>query len=844
MGWLSFLSRKSSVADSPGGLKAQAYNETVAAIPPIRGTYPVPGNGPSILEKFQKSHPHLRDVSFIHDNSALPPVVPRLLERPNTAPNHQLPEGSPRPKSQSGSSARLLRDPPKKRHGPYRLPSKLPYDGNDHVANKSIHSVSSAFPRDRNSSIFSGDSGSTRRFVDLLDAQSFIKPSDFYGRVKATGTKDYDEEVADRNIGANGSKQTSAQVQGFHSKHPASNTQYNDNEDGRPLSLNKRHSLGSSLRNKTTNSNLHSALPEMPTLHIRRESRDESEITPDQKASHRRSLHSYVPSSSADRPRSASAKRMKETEANRFSDSLRDKARAAARDDRERDSFPDVSLESKSKNAKGVPAKENPSIETFPSYTRIDSKQSLHAQESQQKPTKDRSRRRTMSHVSSLATVKSSSSSRRDSLQSFRSTSRKDPIAESNLASVDEYLYKRKSRSSSKQHSDHFTDFSGSFSELPQLRPMGTPQLKPTSSRLSSRDGLNYHDGDRSVVSVSKKSSKRPETEDVFPERGSSLRRWSLTSETAGSTLSSNPFRPQSGHTTNTSIDLAPRMPPAKPLEPKHAPFTSGDKYAAPESRMETRTYESLYQEVDPEPKMLVGSFGNLVREQHSTEFVIEEDTASIDSFDAPQRSAGEFEKDLLFQGYGLEGSQLPGLPGLFDAGDRTPEPILSRRTNKTLTHKESSRLAAFSPSVDDGVHRYASGPQYSTRSSQYASLPRSSRLRMPTIRYSDSEDDSDSERGYESEEELNFDIPKTRSRSVASRYDSRSSSRRRYVPSERHFEEEDLHMEFPDAAQLARLRREAKAKQRAIKGKGKARDVGVPRIGLDDPSSYADVDS
>lgn len=444
-----------------------------------QGTYPVPGNGPSILEKFQKSHPHLRDVSFIHDNSALPPTVPRLLERPSTAPNHQLPEGSPRPKSQSGASARLLRDPPKKRHGPYRLPSKLPNDGNHHVANKSVYSVSSStFPRDRNSSILSGDSGSTRRFVDLLDAQSFIKPSDFYGRVKATGTRDYAEEVADRNIGTNGSDRTSVQAYGFHPKHPASNAQYDDNEDDRPLSPNKKHSMGSSLRTKSANSNLHGALPGMPSLQMSQESRDESETTPDQKTPHRRSLHSYVPSSSSDRPRSASTKRMKETEAHRFSDSLRDKARAAAKDDLERDSFPDVSLENKSvqspRKVKGVPAKENPSIETLPYYTRIDSKQSLQAQASQQKPTKDRSRRRTISHVSSSATVKSSSLPRRDSLQSFRSTGRKDPIAESNLASVEEYLCKRQSHSSSKQHGEYFADFSGSYSELPQLRPMGT----------------------------------------------------------------------------------------------------------------------------------------------------------------------------------------------------------------------------------------------------------------------------------------------------------------------------------------------------------------------------------
>ncbi|GJC94341.1 hypothetical protein ColKHC_03167 [Colletotrichum higginsianum] len=43
-----------------------------------------------------------------------------------------------------------------------------------------------------------------RGFIDLLDAQSEIKPSGFQSRVKASGVRDYGEDVADRNIGENG----------------------------------------------------------------------------------------------------------------------------------------------------------------------------------------------------------------------------------------------------------------------------------------------------------------------------------------------------------------------------------------------------------------------------------------------------------------------------------------------------------------------------------------------------------------------------------------------------------------------------------------------------------------
>ncbi|KJZ68645.1 hypothetical protein HIM_11964 [Hirsutella minnesotensis 3608] len=41
------------------------------------------------------------------------------------------------------------------------------------------------------------------RHVDLLEAQSGIKPYDFKSRVLAAGTRDYGEDVADRNLGQN-----------------------------------------------------------------------------------------------------------------------------------------------------------------------------------------------------------------------------------------------------------------------------------------------------------------------------------------------------------------------------------------------------------------------------------------------------------------------------------------------------------------------------------------------------------------------------------------------------------------------------------------------------------------
>ena len=59
-------------------------------------------------------------------------------------------------------------------------------------------------------------SAQSMRFVDLLDAQSEIKPANFRIRVHAAGVRDYGEDVADRNIGENGVDLTSSKVQEFY----------------------------------------------------------------------------------------------------------------------------------------------------------------------------------------------------------------------------------------------------------------------------------------------------------------------------------------------------------------------------------------------------------------------------------------------------------------------------------------------------------------------------------------------------------------------------------------------------------------------------------------------------
>ncbi|KAI2620042.1 hypothetical protein GGR54DRAFT_602242 [Hypoxylon sp. NC1633] len=831
MGWFSFLSRKIPSANGPtDDLKAQAYHQTVAANPPIRGTYPVAGNGPSIWDRFQKSHPHMRDAYFNDNDTAAPsPVVPRLLERPSTAPSSQLSERLSQPKSQSGASARRLREPPRKRHGPYRLPPKMSTDGHDDITyNKSIYSAPSpTFAHDRNSSIFSGDSGSTRRFVDLLDAQAFIKPSDFYGRVRAAGTKDFGEDVADRNIVDTMSNNSPVRARDSHANFPPPSIRTDDSEDDLPRSPSKRHSLGFTLRSNR------SPLRQVTPSEASREHDDGAVAA--KKGLRRRSLHSFVPASSIDRPRSTSIGKMaKDTSPYYFPDFLRERAGAAVQEALQHELFADFSSEPKqakpSKKTQKAPSYEkspdSDSVDYLPSHARNNSKQSFSLRVDQNQSTRNPSRLRTMSNISSMTAVKVPSD--RDSLHSFQSLPRKDAVTEMSLPSVEESLRTKGDHSLSKNYRGAFAELEDSFYELPPLQSEELFRLKPTRSRLSGGDELHYRTQNQSTISVSGKSTKRWDIETLH-ERGSSIRRSSLTSETAGSTLSSNPFRPQSGHTTNTSVDLAPRALLPKTVGSGPESFTYEDD----------RTGQESQAEVDSE--LLTGSL-DISQRKPFIDFVIDEDASSVDSFSPPQRPATEFEKDLLFQGYGCEGSQLPGL---FDSPVAKPELNPSQRTRTLAAHESELRVGALGSNFDE-VHPSKLASRYSALSLRQSSRPRSSRFRMPAFTHNDSEDDGDSVMEYESEEELNFDIPMRRPRGP--RYQSHGS-RQRYEAAFRPFSEDDL--KLPDIAKLAQLRRDAKAKQRASsmslrkgKGKGKASDIYVPRFGLDDPSSYADVES
>ncbi|KAH8912381.1 hypothetical protein BR93DRAFT_922341 [Coniochaeta sp. PMI_546] len=234
MGLLSFLSKKSSPDKHQHDthIITQSYQNTTASVPPVRGQYPIGGNGSSHLETLTKYHAlgqsQLRlDISSLAEEPAPAPVVPTcrddIVIRPSTAPNGRSLTAN-RPNT---SKTRLRKS---------YLSGQLPLSSSK-SEQESLRAWHSPAPLDRISSVGDPRPGEThqrphmgrqrstpflsttgRGFKDILDARSELEPLDFKTRVKASGARDYGEDVADRNIGQNGHNLELPQVQAFYAQ--------------------------------------------------------------------------------------------------------------------------------------------------------------------------------------------------------------------------------------------------------------------------------------------------------------------------------------------------------------------------------------------------------------------------------------------------------------------------------------------------------------------------------------------------------------------------------------------------------------------------------------------------
>lgn len=256
MGFFSFLSRKSHDKGKSGNaLKSQNYSSTSSGAVPVQGKssgenlaraarvhdelpqsgrYPVAGNGPDLLETLTRSRPEFSRTNNSltagpDDDPAPAPAVPRFreesLERPSTAPNGSNPGPSWNRYSSRLKKGSSRRAPPVSfrmfKEGSVAQEVRPSSRGTEkHASLLQTASPSFTVGHSRANSIRS-DNG--RRFKDILDAQSEIRPADFRTRVKAAGARDYGEDVADRNLGQNGFNLEAPQVQAFYAQ-SSSNT--------------------------------------------------------------------------------------------------------------------------------------------------------------------------------------------------------------------------------------------------------------------------------------------------------------------------------------------------------------------------------------------------------------------------------------------------------------------------------------------------------------------------------------------------------------------------------------------------------------------------------------------
>jgi len=186
---------------------------------------------------------------------------------------------------------------------------------------------------------------------------------------------------------------------------------------------------------------------------------------------------------------------------------------------------------------------------------------------------------------------------------------------------------------------------------------------------------------------------------DHVPMRTSSLRHWSLTSTApTTSSLSSNPFaRPQSSHTTSTSVDLAKF---SAIMTSSRSSMDSrmgglGSSYAAVDSR--------LHSPLTSAGVHAGGSF-------NIDDYLSSDDDIDADSVVTSPRKKGDAEEALLFcdNGYGSGGLQLPGLfdaiPEVPSDGPPSRNPLDLRRSHGSLSRfsqRTSLETKSFAPGYD-----------------------------------------------------------------------------------------------------------------------------------------------
>ncbi|KAH7179180.1 uncharacterized protein B0J16DRAFT_167396 [Fusarium flagelliforme] len=712
MGFFSNLFTRKSNAKR-ASVKGQSYNATVASIPPIQGTFPVSGNGPNVLDQLQRaarkrSQAQLSTVSrddYGHDSIAPPPMVPRFhgQSRPTTAPN-QANSTASRPLSLSRSirsSNSAWSVPEKPSRGRTENPPPVPSIPTHHRRESSIDS----FQDKRHS------------FIDVLDAQGEFSHPNFRSRLSATGAREYDEDVAERNLGDNGLNLNSAATKAYyrlsgsgHLELPTNDREYEEDDDddyapypGVPhgdsgTKRDKRSKSNSSVWRRSYSGPIGNDLLRTSKSHLR-EKRSESP---------KASLTSLrAPTlSKADRRRSFNAFASPQEE------------------------------EEKSRKPRSLSL--HPSISSF-SYDRPPSPPTLlppqlsppsasppPVQRSRPRTSEGRSRGRSFNHVeiepveeddedfAPFPTVPS-----RFRLSEHRSTSYLEPS----------YGYDHHERHNQRPESYH-GGLAMSLNEMPHFS-------RPTSA--SSMD----KSFNRSRTMTSIRSQRLDDINEHIPVRTSSLFKAQpcVTPSTMSSGFSSNPFPRSVGHhTPSTSIDAS--LPPSIKLHPEPEPNKAAEEasyYNAGDDEFSADTLVPSRREIERDLGHPFGDGINLDL------YLSDASEDSVDSFVAWKEKRRNEEGLLMKDAYGTGA----GLPGLFE-----PVPILKASVEPpSLLEIPVEPVVAKRPKTP----KSPKNTRPSTRSSK--STPnrsqqrsRQSRRSTNTPRHTKASNDQDSDSDWEDE--------------------------------------------------------------------------------------------
>jgi hypothetical protein len=254
--FLSLFFGKASTNNSH--LKGQSYDTTVASDPPVKGSYPVAGNGPNVLEEIQRTRAKRQSLAPSTTRSIAGAPAPSIpftrqrdpdVTRPRTAPHNGEPGGGQQRPTKAKNGRTLsgfsMKSPPTffsnsrrnsvssthKRHSirttadnapplpasmppaPAYIPTYQPKTGGG-TPGTSIRNgfapPSAPFAQQQHSRTTSiATNVSHKSHVDLLDAHSNIDGTREASkhRAKASGVRNYGEDVADRNIVEFGHKQ-------------------------------------------------------------------------------------------------------------------------------------------------------------------------------------------------------------------------------------------------------------------------------------------------------------------------------------------------------------------------------------------------------------------------------------------------------------------------------------------------------------------------------------------------------------------------------------------------------------------------------------------------------------